>query len=385
MKQSVLSMSLAAILSLSLAACGNKEETAAGPEVIKIGQVSPLTGPQAHIGKDNDNAARLAIDEINAGNPTLGGKPVKFELVSEDDAADPKTATTVAQRLADMKVAGVIGHLNSGTTIPASKIYMDNGIPQISPSATAVKYTAQGFKTAYRVMTNDEQQGKVLGNYAVTKLGAKKIAIIDDRTAYGQGLADEVEKAAKTAGGEIVAREYTTDKSTDFMAILTSIKAKNPDLVFFGGMDPQGGPMAKQMKQLGMTAKLLGGDGMQTPQFLKLAGADAEGALATIPGMPIGQMPKGPDFKARFNAKYGEIQLYAPYAYDAVYVMVEAMKRADSADPAKYLPEIARTDYQGVTSHIKFDAKGDLSGGAVTVYQVKNGAWTTVETIQSGD
>ncbi len=385
MKQSVLSMSLAAILSLSLAACGNKEETAAGPEVIKIGQVSPLTGPQAHIGKDNDNAARLAIDEINAGNPVLGGKPVKFELVSEDDAADPKTATTVAQRLADMKVAGVIGHLNSGTTIPASKIYMDNGIPQISPSATAVKYTAQGFKTAYRVMTNDEQQGKVLGSYAVTKLGAKKIAIIDDRTAYGQGLADEVEKAAKAAGGEVVAREYTTDKSTDFMAILTSIKARNPDLVFFGGMDPQGGPMAKQMKQLGMTAKLLGGDGMQTPQFLKLAGADAEGALATIPGMPIEQMPKGPDFKTRFNARYGEIQLYAPYAYDAVYVMVEAMKRADSADPAKYLPEIAKTDYQGVTSHIKFDAKGDLTGGAVTVYQVRNGAWTTVETIQSGN
>lgn len=385
MKQSALSMSLAVILSLSLAACGNKEETTAGPEVIKIGQVSPLTGPQAHIGKDNDNAARLAIDEINAGNPMLGGKPVKFELVSEDDAADPKTATTVAQRLADMKVAGVIGHLNSGTTIPASKIYMDNGIPQISPSATAVKYTAQGFKTAYRVMTNDEQQGKVLGNYAVIKLGAKKIAIIDDRTAYGQGLADEVEKAAKAAGGEVVAREYTTDKSTDFMAILTSIKARNPDLVFFGGMDPQGGPMAKQMKQLGMTAKFLGGDGMQTPQFLKLAGADAEGAFATIPGMPIEQMPKGPDFKTRFNARYGEIQLYAPYAYDAVYVMVEAMKRADSADPAKYLPEIAKTDYQGVTSHIKFDAKGDLTGGAVTVYQVRNGAWTTVETIQSGN
>jgi len=384
-KQSALSMSLAVILSLSLAACGNKEETTAGPEVIKIGQVSPLTGPQAHIGKDNDNAARLAIDEINAGNPMLGGKPVKFELVSEDDAADPKTATTVAQRLADMKVAGVIGHLNSGTTIPASKIYMDNGIPQISPSATAVKYTAQGFKTAYRVMTNDEQQGKVLGNYAVIKLGAKKIAIIDDRTAYGQGLADEVEKAAKAAGGEVVAREYTTDKSTDFMAILTSIKARNPDLVFFGGMDPQGGPMAKQMKQLGMTAKFLGGDGMQTPQFLKLAGADAEGAFATIPGMPIEQMPKGPDFKTRFNARYGEIQLYAPYAYDAVYVMVEAMKRADSADPAKYLPEIAKTDYQGVTSHIKFDAKGDLTGGAVTVYQVRNGAWTTVETIQSGN
>lgn len=384
-KPSVLVLFLGFALAVGLQGCGKKEEAAGGPAVIRIGQVSPLTGPQAHIGKDNDNAARLAVDEINAAGLSIGGKPVTIELLSEDDQADPKTATTVAQLLADKGVAGVVGHLNSGTTIPASKVYLDSGIPQISPSATAVKYTAQGFKTAYRVMTNDEQQGKVLGNYAVTKLGAKKIAIIDDRTAYGQGLADEVEKAARAAGGEIVAREYTNDKATDFMAILTSIKAKSPDLVFFGGMDPQGGPMARQLKQLGLTAQFLGGDGIQTPQFVKLAGTDSEGVLATTPGMPIEKMPKGPDFKAKFNAKYGEIQLYAPYAYDAVYVMVEAMKRANSADPSKYLPEIAKTDYQGVTSHIKFDAKGDLAGGAVTVYRLTKGAWVPVETIQSGN
>lgn len=384
MKPSIIALPLVLALGLALSGCGKKEE-AGGVQVIKIGQVSPLTGPQAHIGKDNDNAARLAVDEINAAGLMLDGKPVKIELLSEDDQADPKTATTVAQLLVDKGVVGVIGHLNSGATIPASKVYLDNGIPQISPSATAVKYTAQGFKTAFRVMTNDEQQGKVLGNYAVTKLGAKKIAIIDDRTAYGQGLADEVEKAAKAAGGEIVAREYTSDKATDFMAILTSIKSKAPDLVFFGGMDPQGGPMARQMKQLGLKAQFLGGDGLQTPQFIKLAGADSEGTLATIPGMPIDSMPKGPDFKSRFNAKYGEIQLYAPYAYDAVYVMVEAMKRANSADPTKYLPEIAKTDYQGVTTHIKFDAKGDLTGGAVTVYKIVDGVWKAVETIQSGN
>jgi len=367
-----------------VAGCGDKPQQNGDQQVVLIGQASPLTGPQAHLGKDNENGARLALDEINAAGLTLGGKKVVLELKSEDDAADPKTATTVAQKLVDEGVAGVIGHLNSGATIPASKIYSDNNIPQISPSATAVAYTAAGYKTAFRVMTNDAQQGSVLGNYAVTKLGAKKIAIIDDRTAYGQGLADEVEKAVKAAGGDVVAREYTSDRSTDFMAILTSIKGKAPDLVFFGGMDPQAAPMIKQMKQLGMTAKFLGGDGVQTPTFIQLAGPDAEGALASNPGLPLDAMPGGSAFKAKFEAKYGQIQNYAPYAYDAMHVLIDAMKRAGSSAPAKYLAELPKTDYQGVTGRIRFDAKGDLAGGAVTLYQVKDGKWQTLETVQSG-
>jgi branched-chain amino acid transport system substrate-binding protein len=375
---------IALVAAMSLSACGKKQEASEnGRQVVKIGQSSPLTGPQAHLGKDNDNGARLAIDEINATNPTLGGKPVVFEIISEDDGADPKTATTVAQRLVDEGVAGVIGHLNSGATIPASKVYFDAGIPQISPSATAVKYTTQGFKTAFRVMTNDEQQGTVLGQYAA-KLG-KKIAIIDDRTAYGQGLADEVEKAAKAAGEEVVAREYTTDRATDFMAILTSIKAKNPDVIFFGGMDPQAAPLVKQMHQLGMRARFLGADGSETPKFIQLAGPDAEGSIASMPGLPLASMPGGAEFKKKFEAKYGQIQNYAPYAYDAVHVMVQAMEKAASADPTKYLVELPKTDYQGVTGHIRFDAKGDLTGGSITLYQVENGKWTVLETIKSGE
>ena len=366
-----------------LGGCGEKPPSD-GSKIVRIGQVSPLTGPQAHLGRDNDNGARLAVEEINSQGLTIGGEKIRLELKSEDDGADPKTATTVAQKLVDEGVVGVVGHLNSGATIPASKIYSDNSIPQISPSATAVAYTAAGYKTAYRVMTNDAQQGSVLGNFAVAKLGAKKVAIIDDRTAYGQGLADEVEKAVKAAGGEIVAREYTSDRATDFMAILTSIKGKTPDLVFFGGMDPQAAPMLKQMKQLGMNAKFLGGDGAQTPQFIALAGADAEGALASNPGLPLNVMPGGQAFKSKFETKYGKIQNYSPYAYDAVYVLVEAMKRANSTEPAKYLAELPKTDFPGVTGHIRFDTKGDISGGAVTVYQVKNGAWETLETVQSG-
>ena len=368
------------VLALALlAGCGQKDD---GKTVVRIGSVAPLTGAQTHIGKDNENGARMALDEVNAAGLTLGGKPVRLELIAEDDGAEPKTATIVAQKLVDAGVAGVIGHLNSGTSIPASKIYLDAGIPQISPSATAVKYTAQGYKTAFRVMANDAQQGAALGQFSVKTLKAQKIAIIDDRSAYGQGLADEVEKAVKAAGGTVINRQYTTDKATDFAAILTAIKGKGADLIVFAGMDPQGGPMAKQMKSLGLKAQLLGADGLQNGNFIKLAGADAEGVIASSPGLPLEKMPGGPAFKQRFNAQYGEIQVYAPYAYDAMQVFVAAMKRADSADPKKILVELTKTDHTGVTGQIRFDAKGDTVGGAVTLYQVKSGAWVPLETVQ---
>ena len=369
-------------LTIGLAGCSKKEDKADGAAIIiRIGSVAPLTGPQAHLGKDNDNGARLAIDEVNAAGITLGGKNVKFELVSEDDQADPRNATIVAQKLVDQRVAGVVGHLNSGTTIPASKIYHDAGIPQVSPSATAIAYTAQGYKTAFRVMTNDRQQGKVLGEYVVKKMGAKRIAIIDDRTAYGQGLADEVDKAVKRSGGEVIAREFTTDRSTDFRAILTSIKARKPDVVFYGGMDAQGGPMVKQLHSLGIKASFLGGDGAQTTEFLKLAGNDAEGVTASSPGLPLDIMPGGKEFREKFTAKYGVIQTYAPYAYDAAMTMVAAMKQANSADPSKYLVEVQNIQRAGVTGNISFDERGDVRGGAITMYRVTNGKWEVLETV----
>jgi len=374
---------LTLVSATTLAACG-----AGGPcdksDVVCIGSAAPLTGPQAHLGKDNDNGVRLAVEELNAQGVTLGGKKVRFEVISQDDQADPKTGTIVAQKLVDTHVKGVVGHLNSGTSIPASKIYSDAGIAEISPSATAVKYTAQGFKTAMRVMTNDSQQGRVLGEFAVKKMGAKKVAIIDDRTAYGQGLADEVEKAVKASGGSVVTREYTTDSSTDFRAILTSIKPKKPDVIFYGGMDAQGGPMIKQIHSLGIKAKFLGGDGMQSTEFLKLGGKDVDGVTASTPGLPIDKMPGGTTFKQKFTAKYGPIQTYAPYAYDAAMTLADAMKKADSSDPIKYLPALAAIQHQGVTGPISFDAKGDVKAAAITLYRVKGGKWEVVEVVQGG-
>jgi branched-chain amino acid transport system substrate-binding protein len=344
------------------------------PEVtVKIGHVGPTTGPQAHLGKDNENGARMAIDDANCLNIVIDGKKIKFELVAEDDQADPKQGTTVAQKLVDAKVAGVVGHLNSGTSIPASKIYNDAGIPMISPSATNPKLTLQGFKNVFRVMANDVQQGSVIGKAAVETLGAKKIAIIDDKTAYGAGLADETEKAAKAAGATIVAREYTNDKATDFKAILTKIKAKSPDVIMYGGMDAQGGPMAKQIKELGIKAKFIAGDGVCSAEWPKLAGGAAEGQYCTQAGLPPDKMPRAQDFVTRFTAKFGPIQVYAPYSYDAANTLIWAMEKAQSTDPAKYLPALATLSHDGITATIAFDEHGDTKNGAITLYQVKDG------------
>ena len=289
---SINKFSLCIALGIALAGCGKSEKASAPSSdelVVKIGAAAPLTGPQAHIGKDNENGTRMAIDDANAKGVIIGGKKARFELLSEDDQTDPKTATIVAQKLVDAKVNGVIGHLNSGTSIPASAIYFKNGIPQISPSATAVKFTAQGYKTAFRVMTNDAQQGKALGEFATKVLGEKNIAVIDDRTAYGQGLADEFVKSAEANGAKIIAREYTTDKSVDFTAVLTSIKGKQPDLLFFGGMDPQGVPMVKQLRALGMKTQFMMGDGGYTPKLIELAGGAEEGTYASLARRAAGQ------------------------------------------------------------------------------------------------
>jgi len=344
--------------------------------VVKIGHVAPTSGGIAHLGKDNQNGAQMAIDELNAKGVMIGGKKAKFELVAEDDAGDPKQGTSVANKLVDAKVNGVIGHLNSGTSIPASKIYSDAGIPQISPSATNPKFTRQGFKTTFRVVADDVHLGGTLGRYAVKELKGKSIVTIDDRTAYGQGVAEEFSKAVKASGGAIADAQFTTDKATDFTAILTAVKAKKPDIVFYGGMDAVAGPMIRQMKQLGISAKFMGGDGICSGELPKLAGgamADGQVVCAEAGGVE-GQQKAGMDkFRDDYKKKFGiDVQVYAPYVYDALNVMVAAMVKAGSADPAKYLPVLAKTEgYKGVTGIISFDEKGDVKNGALTLYTYK--------------
>ncbi|NMG00756.2 branched-chain amino acid ABC transporter substrate-binding protein [Aromatoleum toluolicum] len=377
MKQNKLIFALAAA-SLAAGAVHAKEV------VVRIGHAGPLTGPAAAFGKDGENGARLAIEDANAKGIKIGGDTVKFELVSEDDQADPRTATTVAQRLTDSGVKGVVGHVTSGASIPASRIYEQAGIPVITPSSTSPKLTQQGYKMTFRVIANDLQQGNALGKYAVDQLKARKIAVIDDRTAYGQGLADAFANAVKSSGGQIAGREFTNDKATDFMAILTKIKAMNPDAVFYGGMDAQAAPLARQMKQLGMTAKLMTGDGGCTGEMIKMAG-DALSAttFCTQAGIPLDKMPGGATFRTQFKQRFGnDIHVYAPYAYDAMMSVIEAMKAANSVEPAKYQPALRSLAYQGVTGPVAFDDKGDIKGGAITVYNFDAGKWAPLQTIQ---
>ncbi|NMM76468.1 branched chain amino acid ABC transporter substrate-binding protein [Acidovorax sp. SRB_14] len=346
-------------------------------QVIKIGHVGPVSGPQAHYGKDNENGARMAVDDLNTQGITIAGKKIKFELQAEDDAADPKQGTAAAQKLCDAKVAGVVGHLNSGTTIPASKVYNDCGIPHVTGAATNPNLTKPGYKTTYRIIANDLALGAGLATYAADTLKLKKVAMIDDRTAYGQGVAEVFKKTAAAKGMQIVDEQFTTDKATDFMAILTAIKSKNPDAIFFGGMDPQGGPMLRQMEQLGLSnVKYFGGDGICTAELAKLsAGAKTLGnVICAEGGSSLAKMPGGMAWKARYDAKYpGQFQIYSPYTYDATMLLVDAMKRANSWDPKVYIPELQKSNYKGVTANIAFEPNGEMKNPAITLYTYKDG------------
>src|SRR3954469_22841279 len=297
MKNSKLGLSALAV-ALALAGCSKEapqtgKKAGAPPQVasadateIRIGHVAPLTGGNAHLGKDNENGARLAVEEANAANIKIGGKTVKFALVAEDDQEDPKVGATVAQKLVDAKVAGVVGHLNSGTSIPASPIYNQAGIPVISGSATNPKLTEQGFKNQFRVVGRDDQQGPAIASYLASEKKPKVVAVIDDATAYGEGIANEVEKTLKAAKIQVLPREKGTDKTTDWKAILTKLRGRNPDPVFYGGMDATGGPLLKQGKELGMKAVFSFGDGACTDKMKELAGDAAEGLLCSQAGIP---------------------------------------------------------------------------------------------------
>ncbi|CAE6772148.1 Leucine-, isoleucine-, valine-, threonine-, and alanine-binding protein [Paraburkholderia aspalathi] len=364
-------MATVCILGVSAAAAVG---VARADEMVKIGEAAPVTGPASYLGKDTENGARLAIEEINQTGLVIGGKKVTLVFDAQDDAGDPRQATQVAQKLVDDKVVAVVGHMQSGSTIPASKIYSDAGIAQVSPSATNPAYTQQGFKTAYRVVATDAQQGPTLADYAAKTLKVKTVAIVDDSTAYGQGLAVEFEKQAKANGITVLSHDASTDKAVDFRAILTKIKGEKPDVIMYGGLDGTGGPFAKQAKQLGMTMKVLAGDGLCADDLAKLAGDAADNVICSIAGAPLLKMSGGPAFVERYKKRFGYAPvLNSPFAYDAVGVIIDAMKRAQSTEPAKILAAMPATDHQGVLGETQFDAKGDLKHGVISLYKYVGG------------
>ena len=368
---------------VALAACGGDNacgKLASDEICVKIGSGAPKTGGIAHLGKDNENGVQLAVNEINAkGGLTIGGKKVKLAMVGEDDAGDPKQGPVVAQKLVDAKVVGVVGHLNSGVSIPANAVYAGAGLVQISPSSTNPDYTLKGNKTpkgsvsSYRVVATDAQQGPAIGKYMLGH-GAKTIAILDDATQYGKGLADQVDKTMKEAGTNVVVRESATDKTSDFKAVLSKIKGMNPDYVFWGGMDDTAATLVKQMKELGMTAKLTSADGACTEKFIELSGDAGKGVICSQAGMPLSKMAKGADFNANYEKAFPgqKVQIYSPFSYDATYALVEAMKIANSVDPEAIAAAMPKVNFEGLIGQVAFDEKGDIKGGAISIFEVKD-------------
>ena len=383
-----LNASLAALFGASLVAgCGEEPKPAPPPPPpsieIKIGHVAPLTGGIAHLGKDNENGARLALEEANAANIKIDGKDAKFVMLAEDDQADPKIGTTIAQKLIDAKVAGVVGHLNSGVSIPASSVYSAANIPMISGSATNPQLTEQGLKGVFRVMGRDDQQGPALASYLAANNKPKLVAVIDDATAYGEGLANEVEKFFKGANVRVLPREKGDDKRADWKAVLTKVKGRNPDVVFYGGMDATAGPLLKQARELNIKAVFSFGDGGCTDKMIELAGAGAEGMLCSQAGLPPAAASKKflDAYKARFKV---DPILYSPFTYDAMQALIAAIKSANSADPAKYLPALQKVEFVGATGKIAFDEKGDRKDAEMSIFQVKEGKLEPIAIIKNG-
>src|SRR5476649_595436 len=352
-------------------------------QTVLIGHAAPLTGGMAQHGKDTENGAMLAIEEINSKGLVVGSQKIVLKLDSQDDAGDPRAATQVAQKLVDEGIVGVVGHLNSGTSIAASKIYSDANVVEISPSATNPAYTSQGFGTTFRLVGTDAQQGPALAKFAANDLKIKKVAVVDDSTAYGQGLANEFEKTAKSLGMNVMSHDATNDKAVDFRAILTKIKGENPDAIMYGGSDATGGPFAKQARQLGLRARVLAGDGLCTDKLSDLAGDATDNVVCSEAGLALEKMVDGKAFEAKYEKRFGQpIQIDAPFAYDAVYIIVDAMKRAQSVNPAKILAAMPSTDYKGVIGETTFDSKGDLRHGVISLYGFKAGKKTLLDVVK---
>jgi ABC-type branched-subunit amino acid transport system substrate-binding protein len=348
---------------------------AADEQVVKIGVSGPLSGPNAFAGKDDENGVRLAVEELNAQKIKVGGKLVRFELLSEDDQGDPKAGVNVAQKFVDAGVKYVLGPYNSGVAIPASRVYNDAGV-LMSTVGTNPKITQGGYGGVFRIVASDSQVGASMAAFTGQQLKLKSVGVIDDRTAFGQGIANEFIRQAKASGMKVVGREFTNDKASDFSSILTSLKAKRVDAIFFGGYAPQGAPMARQMKQFGMDAKLLGGDTLCSPEMAKLGGeAVGTNVMCAQAGAILERQAAGPAFITRYKARFKrDPDVYAPSFYDQTMFIAQAMKTAGSVDPVKVNAALHSSSYQGVVGNYAYDSAGNLKKTTVTVYTFKNGA-----------
>ncbi len=352
-------------------------------DTVEIGLVAPLTGDQAYIGVGVMQGAQMAVEDANIKGPVFGSTKLKF--VPMDDQHNPTQAVLVANKLiADPNVVGVIGHFNSSCTKAASAIYHESRMVQITPASTNPEISRQGFDTFFRVCATDDVQAPAAATFVISKLGFKKIVVIDDQTTYGKGLADEFDKKFKLLGGTVLSHHGITQGEKDFTPLLTKVKATQPELIFFGGIYPELSLLIKQSRKLGLDSPWMGGDGIFDVTLIKLTTPElAEGAYATMLGVDPHSLPDAKDFVTRYEARYGEIGSFSSYGYDAANVLIEAIRRAGKADREAVLREVRATkDFQGILGPINFDAKGDAIGKSVGIFKIENGKFKFLEEVK---
>jgi len=340
---------------------------------IKIGVAVPLTGALSQMAKDCVNGAQIAVDELNEDHVTVNGRRAHFELIVEDDKGLPEGGRLAAQRLIDEKVNAVFGDLNSGVTIPASVVYAKAGIPQISVS-TNPKYTRQGLKTAFRITADDVMQGAEIGILVSEKLHAKSIYMIDDQTAFGVGLAEEVSKVIKEKN--IKAQHESIDgKNADLQVLVQRIIDNKVDVVFFGGDATLGLPLLKELRKSRNAIKFVTADTLCDESSIQSAQGAADGNFyCTVATIPSSWLSGGIHFFNLYKEKYGNPGNYSTLAYDSVHILSQAMQAANSSDPEVYLPVLAKGSFDGkVQGAVEFDEKGDIKDGTVVVYQSISG------------
>ncbi len=353
------------IAAVAVAAVGCKKKT----DAVQIGVAGPMTGDQSKMGMDFRNGVALAVDEWNSRGGVLGKK---IEVVIGDDQHDPKQAVSVANKLVNDGVVGVIGHFNSSCSIPASDIYHRAEIPMISPGSTNPQFTEKGYDNVFRVCGRDDQQGRVGARFVAERLKLKRVAVIHDKTTYGQGLADEFKKAL---GGEVEVVYYggIVQGDKDFKSVLTSIREKNPQLIFFGGIYPEAGLLVRQSRELGIKAPFMSGDGTIDPKFIEIAGARAaEGTYLTFSPDP-NNIPTAKDFIRNYTAKFGQIGPYSIYAYDAANILLNAIREANTTAGKAITAQLHSGEFSGATGTIRFDSKGDVTAAPYVVWITKNG------------
>lgn len=364
---------LLVLLMAMTAGCSAKGSSGSGGagEVIKIATSTPLSGSQAALGESIKNGAQMALEERKEELAKLG---FNLQIAPQDDQADPKVGVSVAQKLiVDDNILAVVGHFNSGVAIPSSEVYAQKNLAMVSPANTAVAVTERGLKNVNRICIRDDAQGPAGADFAYNELGAKTGFVVHDKTTYGQGVADEWKNRYESIGGKLLGYEGITAGESDFSAVEELIRAAKPDIVFFGGIYPEGSLLIKQMKDKGIDVKFMGADGMDSAEVIKIAGASAVGIYYTSPAADINATPEGKAFADKYAAKFGkQAEAYSGYGYDAMNVALDGLVKAINDNGGKkpnrdQVTAAVRTisGFKGVSTNVTFDEKGDNIDAAV--------------------